>query len=245
MIFSRNKSGTEPWRDADVMLEGPSVADAQRAFLLNWKELGDDVGAKEREALFPEPSVSNGPAEVRVVQHRPDEEGDQNTNSLYRNAIRSAKERIIIENAYFIPPPDIRHELVAAARRGVDVQILTNGRDSSDMATVSDVARYFYDEMIEAGVKIYEKQGSTLHSKTATFDDNFSIIGSVNLNGRSKGRDSESALAVEDRDTALELRRRFSSGLSQAKQVQLKELESEGWTTNLGQWALSNLAWTF
>ena len=108
-------------------------------------------------------------------------------------AIRSAEESITIENAYFVPPEELREALIDAAKRGVDVRVMTNSRASNDMGIVSDASRYYYDELIDAGVKIYEKQGGTLHSKTMTFDGEFSIVGSVNFNGRSHGLDAESA----------------------------------------------------
>lgn len=244
MVVSRGQAASEPWRDADARLEGPAVADAQEAFLKNWKELGPPVADAERAALFPELST-RGTAKVRVVQHRPDEEGDNNTHALYLEAIRSARESVTIENAYFIPPQDLREALIDAAKRGVNVQIMTNSRASNDMGIVSDAARYFYDDLIAAGVRIHEKQGGTLHTKTATFDGVFSIVGSVNLNGRSKGRDSEVALAIEDPIAAAQLQRRFHEGLGQTKEVTSQELRKEDFFTNLKQWSLSLLAWTF
>lgn len=245
MVFSRGETGTEPWRDVDMRLEGPSVRDAQEDFLKNWRELGPGVEDGERASLFPPPKPFVGGPKVRVVQHRPDEDGDDHTHQLYLQCIRSARKSITIENAYFLPPEEIREALKDAARRGVEVRVLTNSKASNDMGFVSDAARYFYDELIEAGVQIFEKQGGTLHSKTAAFDGEYSLVGSHNLNGRSTGRDSESVLAVEDKDTAAELERRFAYGRFEAEPVTSDELAQEGFFTNLKQWALSTLAWTF
>ena len=132
-----------------------------------------------------------------------------------------------------------------AARRGVDVRVITNGASSSDQGFVAEAARYFYDDMLAAGVRIYEKQGSTLHSKTASFDSEFSIVGSYNLNGRSAGQDSEVVLGIESKDTAAELEQRFTEGLAAAREVTQTELDAESSFTNLKQWTLSRLAWTF
>ena len=71
-----------------------------------------------------------------------------------------------------------------------DGEIMTNSRETNDMGPVSDASRYYYDDLVEAGAQIFEKQDATLHSKTMTVDGKFSIIGSVNLNGRSQWRDS-------------------------------------------------------
>ncbi|MFO0597677.1 MAG: phosphatidylserine/phosphatidylglycerophosphate/cardiolipin synthase family protein [Myxococcaceae bacterium] len=249
MVFSRGKEkqGTEAWRDADMKLEGPAVADAMKAFVRNWGELGGNLSDADKAKLFPKlTEVQGGGASVRVVQSNPEVKGLINTNDkLYLRAIENAQKSITIENAYFLPPPEIRKALISAAQRGVDVKVMTNSKASNDMGFVSDAARYFYDDMMKAGVKIYEKQGGTLHAKTATFDGEFSVVGSVNMNGRSKNQDAEVALAVQDSTTAHQLEQRFASGLAQTKPVMMDELKKESFFTNLKQWALSTLAWTF
>ena len=245
MVFSRGKTATEPWRDADIKLEGPAVHDTQAAFLRNWDTIGGKVSAEEKTKLFPPITPAVDGAKVRVVQHRPDQEGDANTTNLFRQAIDTSTKSITIENAYFLPPKELRDALIRAAHRGVDVKVMTNSRASNDTGVVSDAARYFYDDLIKAGVKVFEKQGATLHSKTATFDGAFSLVGSANLNGRSDGRDSEDVLAVRDGSVARQLEDRFASGVSQTKPVTAQELKNEGVFKNLSQWALSTLAWTF
>ncbi len=247
-IFSRGGKGSEAWRDADMKLQGPAVADTMKAFVRNWEEMGSALSAGDRAKLFPalEPVAGGAGASVRVVQSNPEVKGLVGTNDkLYLRAIENTQKSITIENAYFLPPPEIRKALIDAAKRGVEVKVMTNSKEANDMGFVSDAARYFYDDMIKAGVKVFEKYGGTLHSKTATFDGEFSVVGSVNMNGRSKNTDAEVALAVTDNSTAQQLEQRFASGLSQTKQVTAQELGKESFITNLKQWALSTLAWTF
>ena len=246
-IFSRGGVGTEAWRDADMKLEGPAVGDAMKAFVRNWQEVGGNLSEGDKAKLFPKLSeVTGGGASVRVVQSNPEVKGLVGTNDkLYLRAIENAQKSITIENAYFLPPPEIRKALISAAKRGVEVKVMTNSRASNDTGVVSDASRYFYDDLMKAGVKIYEKQGGTLHAKTATFDGQFSVVGSVNMNGRSKNTDAEVALAVQDDSTAKQLEQRFASGLAQTKPVGLDELKKESFFTNLKQWALSTMAWTF
>lgn len=247
LALRRPKEAQNPWRDADVKLKGPAVGDMTAAFLKNWKELGPPVPRAEGQRMIQqanETAVQGGP-KARIVQHRPDEDGDDHAEELYLAAIRSSEKSITIENAYFNPPERVRKELIAAAKRGVDVKVMTNSKATNDMGAVSDAARYFYDDMIKAGVKVYERQTSTLHSKTATFDGKFSVMGSINLNGRSDTLDSEIAMTTEDPATAKALEKRFTQGLSEAKAVTKKELEKEGFWTNLKQWGLSLFSWTF
>jgi cardiolipin synthase len=247
-IFSRGGKGSEAWRDADMKLQGPAVADTMKAFVRNWEEMGGALSAADRAKLFPtlEPVAGGAGTSVRVVQSNPEVKGLVGTNDkLYLRAIENAQKSITIENAYFLPPPEIRKALIDAAKRGVEVRVMTNSKEANDMGFVSDAARHFYDDMINAGVKVYEKYGGTLHSKTATFDGEFSVVGSVNMNGRSKNTDAEVSLAVTDNATAQQLEQRFASGLSQTKQVTAQELGKESFMTNLKPWALSTLAWTF
>ena len=247
-VFSRGngKIGTEAWRDADMKLEGPACADAMKAFVRNWDEMGGKLSDAERQKLFPKLSEVTGGSSVRVVQSNPEVKGlVGTTDRLYLRAIENSQKSITIENAYFLPPPEIRKALIDAAKRGVEMKVMTNGRAPSDMGFVADAARYFDDDMIKAGVQINEKQGGTLHSKTATFDGEYSVVGSVNLNGRSKNEDAEVAVAVQDPSTAKAHEQRFADGVKNAAPVSLAELKKESFVTNLKQWALSTLAWTF
>lgn len=238
LVLSRGADSTEPWRDTDLLLRGPSVQDLQRAFLKNWNELGPPVDPAEYPKVFP-PTTACGTATTRVVHHRPVEDGDQNTTNLYYHAIMAARQSVVIENAYLIPPPLIKDALIQAAKRGVNVTILTNSAKSSDLSFVAEAGRYHYDELIAAGVRIFEKTGGTLHSKTMACDGVFSIVGSVNLNGRSHGCDSEVAVATLSPPVAKTLERTFQEGLAEAKEVTAQELAEESFFTNAWQWTVN------
>jgi cardiolipin synthase len=242
-VLRGNRQGTEAWRDTDVKIEGSAVHDAQSAFLRNWRSLGGVVPATDREALFPKVLPDPFGSDVRVVQHHP-AEGHTRSTALYAAAIGAATKSICIENAYFVPPPEIREALIAAARRGVDVRILTNSKESSDMGFVVDAARYWYDDLLDAGVKIFEVQGGTLHAKTATFDGAYSFVGSANLNGRSATRDGEVMLAIRDEKTATDLETRFTTGLGRATEVTRATVQQDSFVTNLKQWAFATMSWT-
>jgi cardiolipin synthase len=243
-VIKKYSQGMEAWRDTDVKIEGPAVADTQRAFVANWTRLGGAIPAQKMAALFPRPIHAPSGVKVRVVQHHPTE-GHDHTMALYTAAIGAATKTIRIENAYFVPPPELRAALIDAAKRGVDVQIMTNSKESSDMGFVVDAARYWYDELLAAGVKVFEVSGGTLHAKTASFDGAYSLIGSANLNGRSKSLDGEVVLAIDDATTAKQLDDRFASGLARARPVTAAELQQDSFVTNLKQWAFSTLSWTF
>jgi len=243
LVFSRGPDAEMGWRDLDVQVEGPVVADIVGGFYKNWEEL---TGSAERRAPVDASVLERfeDGSQVRFVQHRPDEDGDQNTKELYLQAIRSATDSIVIENAYFLPPAELRNALINAASRGVTVKIMTNSRETNDMGPVSDASRYYYDDLVEAGAQVFEKQDATLHSKTMTVDGKFSIIGSVNLNGRSQWRDSESVVGITSENVAYDLNQRFQQGLDGCLEITQTMLERESILTDLKQWALSRFAFT-
>ncbi len=241
----RDNSARDAWRDVDVSVEGPAVHDVQRAFLRNWSVLGAPVAAADLAALFPAPTKAPGGPAVRVVQHHPHgDQPDEHTQQLHVRVVNATSKRLLIENAYFLPSKQLRDALVDAAKRGVTVQVMTNSKSSSDMGFVVDASRYFYDELVDAGVQIFEKTGGTLHAKSLCADGVYSIIGSVNLNGRSEGRDTECAVGIRDEKTAAALEHRFTTGLAETKPVLAAELRTSSFMLDVKQWALSTLAWT-
>jgi cardiolipin synthase len=206
-----------------------------------WNDLGEDVSDEERDRLMQPAAPVEGGSSVRVVQHRPDQDGDDNIENLYLDCVRSSTTSITIENAYFMPSDELKMELIAAAKRGVRVRVMTNSRESNDAKPVADAARFFYDDLAAAGVEIFEKQGGTLHAKTAAFDGAYSIVGSANLNSRSREHDAEIVLGVQDPGVAAQLEGRFEKGLEETVPVTMKELAAEGLGDDARQ-RLSSLA---
>ena len=242
-VLSRTAKPTEPWRDVDVRVEGSAVQDEQRSFLRNWSLLGKPAPATG--ILFPRAPLVIGGSEIRVVQQHPaGDPPDAHILRLYLHTIAAARESITIENAYFVPPPELREALADAARRGVRVRVLTNSKESSDMGFVVDAARYFYDDLLQAGVEIWEKRGGTLHAKTASFDGQYAVVGSYNLNGRSAGCDTECAVAIRDDDVATKLDERFDDGLLHAEKITAATVANDSFVDDVRQWMASTVSWT-
>jgi cardiolipin synthase A/B len=115
----------------------------------------------------------------------------------YRVAIRSARKRIIIANAYFFPGYRFIKELRRAARRGVDVRLILQGQP--DMAFVKTAASMLYHHLLRSGVRIYEYCERPLHGKVAVMDDEWCTVGSSNLDPMSLIFNLEANVIIRDR----------------------------------------------
>lgn len=121
----------------------------------------------------------------------------------YLEAIISARKKILIVNAYFLPGRRFRRELRAAAARGVEVTLLLQGR--ADHALLQMATRALYEQMLGAGIIIYEYEKSMLHCKIATIDDQWSTVGSSNLDPFSLFLNREANIVVQDEAFARQL----------------------------------------
>lgn len=115
----------------------------------------------------------------------------------YRIAIRAARRRIVIANAYFFPGYRLLRDLRRAAQRGVDVRLILQGEP--DMAIVKTAANTLYHYLLTAGVQIFEYHERPLHGKVAVADDAWSTVGSSNLDPLSLSLNLEANIVIKDR----------------------------------------------
>jgi len=220
-VYSGKLSGGEKakgeplsWRDTDVQIEGPAVAEFQKLFLDTWSK---QKGPKLSERNYFPKMKEAGNALVRVVGSTP---GSDNriTFIVYVAAIMFAEHSIHLTNAYFIPDDQILDAFTDAARRGVDVKIILPATSDSSLAV--NAARHNYSELLKAGVKIYERRNAVLHAKTAVIDGIWSTVGSTNLDYWSLLSDDEVNAVVLDREFAVQMEHTFASDLGQSDQIQ-------------------------
>jgi cardiolipin synthase len=141
----------------------------------------------------------------------------------YRLAIRGARERVVIANAYFFPGFRLMREMRRAARRGVDVRLILQGEP--DMPFVKTAARMLYHHLLRAGVRIYEYCERPLHGKVALVDDQWATVGSSNLDPLSLALNLEANVVIRDRGFNEELHGRLQKLMCDAcQQVTAQEL---------------------
>ena len=204
----------EPWRDTGIMIEGPAVADIERAFADVWSMAGPPLPEDER----PEPGSIQpaGDVTLRVISSLP------NTAWMYRldQLIATlARQTLWLTDAYFVGVAPYVQTLAAAARDGVDVRLLVPG--TTDVPVLSAVSRAGYPPLLEAGVRIFEWNGPMLHAKTAVADSRWARIGSTNLNISSWFGNYELDVAIEDEAFADDMERMYLEDLARSTEIVL------------------------
>src|SRR6185369_13562982 len=134
-------------------------------------------------------------AAMLVVRDNGEHQGD--IEHEYRVAIRAARKRVIIANAYFFPGYLFIKELRHAAQRGIDVRLILQGEP--DMPIVKTAATMLYHHLLAAGVRIYEYCERPLHGKVAVIDDEWATVGSSNLDPLSLALNLEANVIIRDR----------------------------------------------
>ena len=220
---SKQRPGQKvPWRDTDLQIEGPVVADFQKLFMDTWaRQKGKPMASAD---YFPEIG-RRGDAVVRAIGGTPTEPYSQIYATLV-SAIRSSSTSILLANAYFDPDPQLLGAIRDAARRGVDVQLLLPS--VSDSWLVMSAGRRHYGELLEAGAKIYERKGALLHAKTTLIDGVWSAVGSTNLDWRSFLHNDEIDAIVLSATFGDQMRSAFEADLVQSQQLTMEKWSSRG-----------------
>jgi cardiolipin synthase len=207
---------TQHWRDTDLQIDGPAVAQLQTLFLEQWsKQKGPPL---DRPKYFP--SVpAKGTEVVRIVGSTPDKRIPRYYVTLL-SAIRNAEKNVWLSAAYFVPTDQEEEDIIGAARRGVDVRLLLPGDSDSKMALA--IGRSHYGYLLEAGVKIYEVQNEVLHSKSASVDGVWTAIGSSNFDPRSVVYNDEVDALALGSVTGDEFEKMFDADTATARQIDPK-----------------------
>lgn len=169
-----------PWRDTHFRLEGPAVEGLQHTFLDDWYFATNE--AVKGGYYTPAHAEPAGTVLAQVVASGPDAEFKA-IRDTYVAAVLRARERVWIASPYFVPDAGFRDALILAARSGIDVRYL--GLSKPDKWLPFLAARYYWTDMLAAGVKIYQYQRGMMHSKFVLTDREWASVGSANTDNRS------------------------------------------------------------
>ena len=242
--FSRSKrqkqgKPTSGWRDTHLQIEGPVVAKFQKLFMDTWaKQRGEPLASKK---YFPKLGKQGGEI-VRAIGSSFDDPKSLMYLTLL-SVIDHAEQRVYLTNAYFVPDPKLLEALKSAAGRRVDVRLILPNQ--TDSWAVFHAGRSHYNDLLRAGVKIYERRGTVMHSKTAVVDGVWSTVGSTNLDWRSFLHNDELNAAILGHEFAEQMEVMFAQDLAESKTIHLKswkrrpvKLRVQEWVARLAEYWL-------
>jgi cardiolipin synthase len=223
------------WRETNVRFEGPAVRQLQAAFAAAWVE-ATGVMFTGRATLQPEP---DGATAAGLLYTAPTL-GSTAAERFFALSIAGARKTLYITNSYFAPDRNFIDLLSAAARRGVDVRILTAG-PRTDVNVVRLAGRAWYDTLLASGVRVYEWQPTTLHAKTFVVDGEWFTVGSMNFDNRSMALNDEATLMVLDRTAGQHMERIFLDDLRHAEEITLEAFRRRSWFQRIAEWGANSL----
>jgi cardiolipin synthase A/B len=206
----------EHWRDMMFRVTGPMARRLQAAFVAPWVSASGEIVVQPID----EPPVDTGGVERFIHHVNSPADDDQSMAYFYLLPIMAARRSIHLTTPYFIPDEPLKEALRKKAREGVDVRVIVPGKHTDHLLT-RFTGQNSYETLLEAGVKIYEYQPTFIHAKAAIIDGQWSIVGSPNLNTRSRRLDEENALAILDRGLAGQLEERFAADLAKSSAIDL------------------------
>lgn len=232
---AKKKPGVGPdpnsgWRDTQIQIEGPVVAEFQKLFMQTWaRQKGEPLVAKN---YFPEPKA-RGDEIVGAIGST----ADDPLNLIYltlMSVISHAEQEVQLMIAYFAPDPQLLKALTDAARRGVDVKLILPSY--TDSSAVFHLGRSYYTQLLRAGVKIYERQGAVMHAKTACIDGVWSTLGSTNLDWRSFLHNDEINAVILGRGFAMQMKTMFAEDLKHSEAIALHQWQRRSLLLRLQEW---------
>ena len=205
------------WRDTDIKLQGAVVAEFQKLFIATWeKQKGNPLASKN---YYP-PLVNAGKDVVRAIGSSSDDTASVIYVALL-SAINTAKISVQLTNAYFVPDIQLLTVLKDAAARGVNVTLILPSQTDSWLAL--HAGRAHYSDLLKAGIKIYQRQGVMLHSKTALIDGVWATVGSTNLDWRSFLHNDELNAVVLGKEFGDQVQAMFDKDLAASEPVKLED----------------------
>jgi cardiolipin synthase A/B len=221
---------TSGWRDTDIQVEGPVVGEFQKLFIQTWdKQHGQPLAQKN---YFPA-VAPQGKEIIRAIGSTPDDPYSLIYLTLI-SAITNAEQQVYITTAYFVPDPQLLKALLDAAGRGVDVRLILPSH--SDSTSAFYAGRSHYSELLEGGVKIYERRGALLHVKTAIVDGVWSCVGSSNLDWRSALDNDEINAVILGRDFAQQMQAAYARDITASDAIELESWKRRSLLLRLKEW---------
>ena len=209
------------WRDTNVRFRGPTVMQLQGTFVAGWAEATGELLAGD--LLFPEEEFAEPEGDhFAALLHAAPTIGSTAAERFLALSIAAARRTLYISNAYFVPDDDFRRLLSDAARRGVDVRLLT-ASEKTDVPATRFAGRGRFEELLRSGVRIFEYQPSMMHAKTFVVDGMWATVGTMNFDNRSLAFNDETTLVTLDAEFGARMDSLFRADLELSREITLEE----------------------
>jgi cardiolipin synthase len=222
--------GPEHWRDSMVRLTGPPATTIQTAFVSLWAPVAGEI--LSGPAFFPlgADAVPGSLKHVGVASSPSDD--DHPLRLFFLQSFLAARRKLYIATPYFVPDAAIRAAVIARAKAGVDVRILLPN-EHTDAKPIRRAGHRYYEELLAAGVRIYEYQPTMMHTKGVVVDGKWSVAGSPNMDIRSHELNQENVIGLLDEAFGREMESAFRRDLERAREIRLAEWAKRGRGTRL------------
>ena len=228
----------DQWRETNVRFYGPTVAALQAAFAAGWAETTGEL--LTGDIFFPPVAFEDRGNVKAGLMHSLPTIGSTPAERFLALTIAGSRKTLYITNSYFVPNTDFCDLLIKAAHRGVDVRVLTVGKET-DVKTTWYAGRALYEKLLAGGVKIYEYQPTMMHAKTIVVDGLWSAMGSMNFDNRSIAFNNESQILALDAGIGQQMDQIFLNDLQHAKEMKLEEFKKRPWTGKVLEWGAQKL----
>ena len=231
-LYSKGKH--RRWRDTMFCVKGEAVKSLQSVFAENWLEASGEILTDK--IYFPPLCEGKGNVTTQVVNSSPSAGRSTRARVLYQTLLASARETIYITTPYFLPDRSVRAEFARAVEeRGVDLTIITPGKQSDHLLTRRS-SRRLYGDLLKVGARIYEYVPSMIHAKIMIVDRMWCVIGSTNFDHRSFGLNDEVNLVACDEELAQRLYLDFQSDLAQSELVSYDDWKKRSIVERVHEW---------
>ena len=228
----------DQWRETNVRFEGPTVAALQATFAAGWAEATGEL--LTGDMFFPKSSFADVGNMKAGLMHSVPSTGSTPAERFLALSIAGARKSLYISNSYFVPGENFMQLLLAAARRGVDVRVLTVSK-KTDVKTTWYAGRTYYEKLLEGGVKIYEYQPTMMHAKSMVVDGVWSYVGSMNFDNRSLSFNDESLLVALDPAVGAQMNSIFMDDIKWSKEMKLDEFRKRPLSNKILEWGAQKL----
>ena len=220
--------GEAPWEDMMFQVKGAMSASLQENFADMWEyTTGETIGGPIFYPPIASSSIVRSGASMFVpITSIPPQDIDSVGDAFDLSAM-SAQQTLFIVDPYFVPDRQFLNIIEAKARSGVDVRIVVPGIDISNVIFLRIAWHRYYEEMLAAGIKIYEYQPSMIHTKAVIADSIWSLVGSANLDNRSEEINAENMMGINNAPLALSLEETFTHYEGSSTEITLDQWHKE------------------